>query len=174
MEEAVVEAQIADLVGGFESGRITRRELVSRLSLMMAAVAAAPPAASQSSASPFTATGFNHISFVVSDYARTRDFYAGLFGLKVTNDDPKAKQCQLHLADGSFILPRNAARPNVTTPVVNHFALGIADWDKARIEAELKRRGLRYGQDLNIPRDSVHLRDPNGYDLQLVNDKVKG
>jgi hypothetical protein len=76
------------------------------------------------------------------------------------------------MADGSYILARNP-RPGVKPPLVNHFAVGIADWDKSRVEAELKRRGLRYSADADIPADSVHLRDPDGYDLQLVNDKVK-
>jgi catechol 2,3-dioxygenase-like lactoylglutathione lyase family enzyme len=109
----------------------------------------------------------------VSDYARTRDFYADLLTLKVTKDSPKAKQCLLHMADGSYILPRNPARPGIRPPVVNHFAVGIADWDKAHVVEELKRRHLQYSDDADIPADSVHLRDPDGYDLQLVNEKVR-
>jgi hypothetical protein len=93
--------------------------------------------------------------------------------LRVAADDPKAKQCFLHLADDTFILPRNPQRPNQTTPVVNHFAVGIADWDKQRVEEELKRRGLQYRPNPQIPEDSFHLTDPDGYDLQLVNEKKK-
>jgi catechol 2,3-dioxygenase-like lactoylglutathione lyase family enzyme len=129
--------------------------------------------AAQPTPRPLKGTGVNHISYVVSDYARTRDFYADLLSLKVTNDQPKAKQCLLHFADGSYLLPRNSTRANVKPPVVNHFAIGIADWDKARIEAELKRRRLQYSEDVNIPADSYHLRDPDGFDLQLVNERVK-
>ena len=58
-------------------------------------------------------------------------------------------------------------------PLVNHFAVGIADWNKQRVEAELKRRNLQYSADVDIPADSFHVRDPDGYDLQLVNEKVK-
>jgi len=98
---------IADLITGFESGRITRRELIQRLSLMVAAAAVPAAGAAQATVRPLKANSFNHLSFVVSDYARTRDFYAELLGLRVARDDPKAKQCQLHLTDGSYILPRN-------------------------------------------------------------------
>lgn len=167
-----MEAKIAELVGGFENGRITRRELIRSLSVLVGAAALPSTAVAQQQVRPFNATGFNHISFVVSDYARTRDFYADLLSLRVADDDPKAKQCLLHLADGAYILPRNP-RPNVTPPVVNHFAVGIADWDKQRVEEELKRRGLQYREDPDIPADSFHLRDPDGYDLQLVNEKTK-
>lgn len=168
-----METQIAELVGRFEHGRITRRDLIQRLSLMVGGSALPTVGVAQPAVTSFKATGFNHISFVVSDYARTRDFYADLLSLTVTKDDPKAKQCLLHLEDGAFILPRNPAGPNVTAPLVNHFAVRIADWNKPRVEAELKRRGLEYREDPSIPADSFHVRDPDGYDLQLVNEKVK-
>ena len=40
------------------------------------------------------------------------------------------------------------------------------------IEATLRQRGLRFRPDLNNSNESVHLTDPDGYDLQLVNEKV--
>lgn len=168
-----MESKIAQLVGQYEGGRITRRELIRSLSLLVGSIGLPSVSSAQPLPRPLKGTGVNHISYVVSDYARTRDFYADLLSLKVTRDNPKAKQCLLHMADGSYILPRNPARPGVRPPVVNHFAIGIADWDKARVEAELKRRHLQYSDDADIPADSVHLRDPDGYDLQLVNDKIK-
>jgi len=164
---------IAELISRFESGRITRRDLIQRLSLIVAASAAASPAAAQSAARPLKATGFNHLSFVVSDYARTRDFYAELLGLRVARDDPKAKQCQLHLADDSYILPRNPVRRGQVPPLVNHFAVSITDWDKQQVTGELKRRGLQFSDDLDMPAESVHVRDHDGYDLQLVNARFK-
>jgi catechol 2,3-dioxygenase-like lactoylglutathione lyase family enzyme len=167
-----LERTIAELITRFESGRITRRALIQRLSLMVAASAGSAPAAAQTPPRPFKANGFNHLSFVVSDYARTRDFYADLLGLRIARDNPKAKQCQLHLADGSYILPRNPVRREVP-PVVNHFAVSVADWDKQRVTGELKRRGLHFSDDLDMPADSVHVRDPDGYDLQLVNERLK-
>jgi catechol 2,3-dioxygenase-like lactoylglutathione lyase family enzyme len=165
---------IADLISRFESGRITRRDLIQRLSLIVAAAASAPPAAAaQTAARPLKANSFNHLSFVVSDYARTRDFYADLLGLRIARDDPKAKQCQLHLGDDSYILPRNPVRRTQVPPVVNHFAVSIADWDKPQVTGELKRRGLSFSDDLDMPAESVHVRDPDGYDLQLVNARFK-
>jgi catechol 2,3-dioxygenase-like lactoylglutathione lyase family enzyme len=167
-----LETTIAELISRFESGRLTRRDLIQGLSLIVAASASPAAAAAQTPPRPIEANSFNHLSFVVSDYARTRDFYADLLGLRVAHDDPKAKQCQLHLADDSYILPRNPRR-GVVPPLVNHFAIGIADWDKQRVTGELKRRGLRFSDDLDIPAESVHVRDPDGYDLQLVNARFK-
>jgi catechol 2,3-dioxygenase-like lactoylglutathione lyase family enzyme len=168
-----LERTIAELITGFERGRITRRALIQRLSLMVSGAAASAPAAAQTAPRPLKATAFDHLSFVVTDYARTRDFYADLLGLRIARDNPKAKQCELHLADQSYILPRNPVRRGQVPPIVNHFAVSIADWDKPRVTGELKRRGLRFSDDLDMPADSVHLRDPDGYDLQLVNERFK-
>jgi catechol 2,3-dioxygenase-like lactoylglutathione lyase family enzyme len=168
-----MESTIAQLVGQYEGGRITRRELIRSLSFLVGSVGLPSVVSAQPTPQPLKATGVNHISYVVSDYARTRDFYADLLSLKITKDNARAKQCLLHMADGSYILPRNPARPGVKPPVVNHFAVGIAGWDKAHVVEELKRRHLQYSDDADIPADSVHLRDPDGYDLQLVNEKVK-
>ena len=168
-----MESTIAELITRFESGHITRRDLIQRLSLIVAAAASPAAAAAQTAPPAFKANRFNHLSFVVADYARTRDFYADLLGLRIARDDAKAKQCQLHLTDDSYILPRNPVRRSQVPPVVNHFAVSIADWDKQRVTGELKRRGLQFSDDLDMPAESVHVRDPDGYDLQLVNEKFK-
>jgi hypothetical protein len=43
---------------------------------------------------------------MVSEYARTRDFCADLPSLRVADDDPKAKQCLLHLTPYILALHR--------------------------------------------------------------------
>lgn len=50
------------------------------------------------------------------------------------------------------------------------FAWGIAPWDTKKVEAELKARGLNpiadhQGKDFQ----SFHVKDPNGFDLQITN-----
>ena len=35
----------------------------------------------------------------------------------------------------------------------------------------MKRRNLQYTPDPQVPDDSFHLRDPDGYDLQVINEK---
>jgi catechol 2,3-dioxygenase-like lactoylglutathione lyase family enzyme len=167
---ASMEAVIGQILNQYERGSISRRQLIQGLSAL--AVAAVSDASAQSTTrQQFRATGINHLSFQVSDYRRTRDFYASLLGMRVANDDPATKQCQLFAGD-SFIFARTA-RPGQAPPRVDHFAIGIADWDKARVEAELKRRNLQHTADLQLPNDSVHLRDPDGYDLQIMNEKIR-
>lgn len=104
----------------------------------------------------------NHISYQTSDYTRVRDFYADLFGMKVSHDD--GKQCYLAFGN-SFIIPRNKLRPDVTPPLIDHIAYTIDDWDKNAVEAELRRRGLSPKADTE---NSFHVKDPDGFDLQIA------
>jgi catechol 2,3-dioxygenase-like lactoylglutathione lyase family enzyme len=154
---------IAKLLGDFEHGKITRRQLIQ--SLVLAATAAGTARAVVpvgNERKGFSAVAVNHISYQVADYAKTRDFYADLFGLKVVADT--WKQCCLVLNDSNtFMIPRNAP-PGVTPPRIDHIAYTIAGWNKSAVEAELKRRGLNPRPDTD---NSFHVSDPNGYDLQI-------
>lgn len=166
-----MEAVIVQILSQYERGTITRRQLIQGLSAL-ALSTVSDASAQDTTTHPFRPTGINHLSFQVADYRRTRDFYADLLGMRVAGDDVSTKQCQLFAGD-SFIFARTA-RPGRTPPMVDHFAISVANWDKARVEAELKRRNLRYTPDAQLPNDSVHLRDPDGYDLQIINEKVRG
>ena len=154
---------VTKLLQDFEHGKITRRHLIQ--SLVLAATttrtagALSPAAADRKG---FSAVAVNHISYQVADYAKTRDFYADLFGLKVVADT--GKQCRLVLNDSNtFIIPRNAPS-EVTPPRIDHIAYTIAGWNKSAVEVELKRRGLNPRPDTD---NSFHVTDPNGFDLQI-------
>jgi hypothetical protein len=82
-----------------------------------------------------------YVSYQVSDYKKCRDFYAGLFGMKVSMDD--GMQCRLSFGDNILIV-----RNRMPNPKVDQIAYTIAGWDtdksvKPAVEAELKRRGLQ-------------------------------
>jgi catechol 2,3-dioxygenase-like lactoylglutathione lyase family enzyme len=160
--------QIVDqLLGQFEHGRISRRQLVQALAFGMAA-AAAPTRAGAASAprAGLKAVAVNHISYEVADYRRTRDFYADLFGMEVSGDD--GQQCILKFGADSFLIARNARNPGAA-PLVDHLCYTIADWDKGAVEAELRRRGLVPERDTD---ESFHVRDPDGYDLQVASSRL--
>ena len=102
----------------------------------------------------------NHISYTVTDYARIRDFYAGLFGMRVRGDT--GKQCTLAFGD-SFIVVRQAELRN-NQAFVDHFAITIDDWNKESVETELTRRGLSPRPD---GESSFLIKDPEGFEVQI-------
>jgi len=160
-----MEHLIGKLLHDFEQGRMDRRQLIRSI-----AIAAAGPASAAAEGKGFQAVGVNHISYVVADYAKTRDFYADLLGMKVSHDD--GKQCYMSFGD-TFLLPRNArtgGKTPQTTPVVSHIAYTIDNWDKKAVEAELVRRGLHARPDTE---DSFHVQDPDGFDLQISGKNMK-
>jgi catechol 2,3-dioxygenase-like lactoylglutathione lyase family enzyme len=134
--------------------------------------AAAQNAAGHARAFP-APTNINHLSCAVADYARSRDFYVDLFGMRVTWDN--GKQCALEFGNpaapnGLYI--RNVRKPG-DKPDVGHIAYGIPDFMKYKdaIKTEMERYHLT-----NIRQDSEVgwiCDDPAGYMLNIVTEKDK-
>ena len=160
---------IGKLLHDYEEGKMNRRQLIQSLAVAASAAAGAEPLAA-GSGQGFKAVSVNHISYTCADYTKTRDFYADLLGMKVVNDN--GHQCSLVFGD-SFIIPRNprsnSKRP-ITPPLIDHIAYTIDNWDKDAVEAELKRRGLEARPDTP---DSFHVKDPDGFDLQISGKGMK-
>jgi len=156
---------IAKLVEDFELGKLNRRQLIQSLAIAASAASAATPSLA-AGGKGFKAVTVNHISYRVADYGRTRDFYADLLGMKVSHDD--GKQCYLEFGD-SFLIPRNA-RNGGPAPLVDHIAFTIDNWNKDAVEAELKRRGLQPRPDTE---NSFHVKDPDGFDVQISGKEMK-
>ncbi|MBW3535374.1 MAG: VOC family protein [Gemmatimonadetes bacterium] len=181
-----MESLITRLLEDFETGRMSRRDLVRSLALAAlagpAAAAASPrPAAALSAtvpaAAPWRTVALDHISYQVADYKRSADFYADLMGWEVLRDDGE-RQATLAIGDVGTIIIRNRRRPTPDagraappiTGVINHVSWGVEPWDTEGVEAELRRRGLEprpdmQGEDFK----SFHVRDPDGWDLQISN-----
>jgi len=157
-----MERIIATLLQQFEQGKLNRRQLIQSMTLAATAGAAATavPAAAAAEGKVINVTNINHVSYQVSDYARTRDFYAGLFGMKVSEDD--GKQCRLSFGNNILVV-----RNRQPAPKVDHIAYTIANWDqeKEAIEAEVKRRGLKVVQ--GDIKTSLHVLDPDGLGVQF-------
>src|SRR5262245_48693506 len=97
---------IGRLLQDYEHGKMTRRQLIQALALTATAASAATPA----QAAPANAVAINHVSMQVADYKKTRDFYAGLFGMKVTEDDGKI-QCRLEFGPNILVARNASSRP---------------------------------------------------------------
>ena len=159
-----MENLIGKLLQDFEQGKMTRRQLIQSLALAATAVSAAnatPTAAPNNNA--VKAAYLNHVGYRGVDYAKSRDWYAELFGMKVLSDD--GKKANLGVGESQLIFH---PRKSPTTPVVDHVCLTIANWDtdknvREEVEAELKRRGLK----TRTTEHSFHFNDPDGFELQV-------
>jgi catechol-2,3-dioxygenase len=159
-----MEQIIANLLEDFEQGKMTRRQLIRGLAFTVTASVARTAAAADSPAAK--ATYINHVSVQVADYTKSRDFYASLFGMKVSNDD--GQQCRLTFGDNILIVRNASSRPSGKLGV-DHIAYTLANWDtdkkvKPAVETELKRRGI---QQTRPAPDSFHIKDPDGFEVQI-------
>jgi len=150
------------LLQDYERGTMTRRQLIQTL----AVGAAAATSATAVEAAPANATYINHVSMQVADYGKTRDFYSGLFGMKVSNDNGKT-ECSLTCGQ-TIIIARNASGRPGGKIGVDHIAYSLANWDtdknvRSAVEAELKRRNLQ----IRSTEGSLHVQDPDGFDVQM-------
>lgn len=165
-----MENVIAKLLEDFERGKMTRRQLIASIAVVAATAGfgGTATAAAAQGAKGFKGVAVNHISYQVKDYARSRDFYADLLGMKVVKDS--GTQCSMILGDtDTFLIPRNAPA-GVTPPRIDHVAYTIENWDKNAVEAELKRRGLDPKADTE---NSFNVLDPNGFDVQISGKDMK-
>jgi catechol 2,3-dioxygenase-like lactoylglutathione lyase family enzyme len=170
-----MEAVVAALLTQFEDGRLTRRQLIQRLAAAAAAVAAPAGAAAQTAG--FRTVNLDHLSCQVTDYARTRDFYAGLLGMAVVNDNGK-DSCEVHFGDARGVGVRDRAMMSIhnASPSarlgIDHIALKVDAWDTDRMRGELERRGLKprlaQGGALDtLNYVSLTVQDPDGLGVQI-------
>ena len=210
-----MENVVAGLLRDFESGRLTRRQLVQTLALIAVGSPVASAIAQSAAAAPARPVGtpwktvyLDHISFQVSDYKKSAEFYSDLMGWKVLNDTGTQAMIDINGIGGIIIRNRrrqgdggagaNAgraagqtqvrpdsataggataqpSRPPVTG-VVDHISWGIEPWDTETVRSELVKRGLTPREDTGnrgsietSPFKSFHVKDPDGWDLQISN-----
>jgi catechol 2,3-dioxygenase-like lactoylglutathione lyase family enzyme len=165
----MMENVIAGLLKEFETGKMSRRQLIQRIALAATAAVVAPhTAAAQTGKSLFKTIGLDHIDYRVADYAKTRDFYIDIMGMVPMRDNGK-NGVDLMFGGNSRLITRTY-RPDTAAemkrPHVDHFAFWVDDWNTDRVISELKKRG-------HDPVDdgggyaSYHIKDPDGFDLQI-------
>src|ERR1700730_9492889 len=174
----------------FGRGKIDRRQLMQTVgiaatvglaaSVAPKTVAFAANAAQMGSASGtgFKAVAYNHINYQVADYAKVRDFYVNLFGMKPVWDD--GKQCSVEFGDppnAIYIRPltKPLDRPAGTGSSANwteqmgqgnidHLAFSIENFQLDSVKAELTRRGLNPSADGPF---AWGVKDPSGLTVQI-------
>ena len=176
---------VATKLHEFEQGKISRRKLIETLTLAATTLFAAEGAGA---AAPegLKAALVNHISYTCPNFKQAGDWYSKVFNF----DQVGLKDTEVTLPFGkkgekpynvtakdvplTFIIcrtrdlnapPANGQPRPRSQAVVNHIAYTIADYDRDKVLAELKRIGF------DNPREdgehSFHIADPFGYDVQI-------
>jgi catechol 2,3-dioxygenase-like lactoylglutathione lyase family enzyme len=164
--------EVERLIGLYDGGAITRRQLLQGLLAAGLGARVAPgtpnPVAGPGQSAPvFQARSINHVTLYVSDVARSKAFYQSLTGLPVRAEDPTF--CELRL-ENSFLglyAPDAGQRFGF-----DHFCFGIEQYDPAAALARLKAT-VPDAQPTLEPGNQVYVRDPDGVRVQFADVKYK-
>ena len=142
---------ISRLLEAYENGKMSRRHLIQGLALLAAGSGTVEAAG-------FQGNSINHVSLFVSNLQRSTDFYQRVFGCPVNKRDGNN---QLTFGKGFLVL-----RPGNPSGKVDHLAIGVDNFKKESVTADLKVRGV-------TPIDQqgggfgFHVVDPDGFPVQI-------
>jgi catechol 2,3-dioxygenase-like lactoylglutathione lyase family enzyme len=153
-----MEAIISDLVTRFERGALTRRGLIQGLSMLAAASGTASNAQVQSTG--IKPVKIDHVSIQVSDLPRSIAFYEKMFGLTLVNEDKPNEIARL--GAGKVLVSLHHKSP---TGLVDHFAIGVENFNQESVARELRERGATPEDNLDA---GFHIKDPQGIGVQIV------
>ncbi|PYR97031.1 MAG: hypothetical protein DMG16_26035 [Acidobacteria bacterium] len=146
---------ISSLLGRYENGTLSRRQLIQGLAMLTVAGGTASAADTG-----FHATTINHVSIQVSDIKRSAEFYMRAFGLpRRVAANPNA----IRLGVGPSHLTLRQEKPSGN---VDHFCLGIEKFNRESVIRDLKARGVTPEAEEKGPQ-GFHVKDPDGFRIQL-------
>ena len=152
-----MEPVISDLLTRFERGALTRRELIGALTLLAGSAAGAGIA----EGATLKGASINHVSVLVTDMARSIDFYGRVFGLTLVNEDKANKIARLG-ANGKVLVSLRIEPP---PGVIDHFAIGVEGFNRDAVTADLKGFGLTPADNIQF---GFHVKDPDGAVVQIT------
>ena len=153
-----MQAIISNLLNRFERGALTRRGLIEGLAMLTAAGGTALEA--QAPTAGIKAAKIDHMSIQVSDLPRSVAFYQKMFGLTVVSEDKPNEIVRLGV--GKALVSLHHKSP---TGLVDHFAIGVENFNKDSVTRELKARGITPEDNLDA---GFHIIDPEGISVQIV------
>ncbi len=159
-----MENEITRLVEHYETGRMTRRQLVSRLGSLVAVLSGAGPVlgADESATkekekgSTFKGVELNHIALRVTDVPRSRDFYVKHLGLEVQREG--RNNCFLGCGQNFVALFKGDKAE------MDHYCYSIEDYDVDVAEKKLKAEGFNP----RVTSRRIYFKDPDGLTVQLA------
>lgn len=156
------------LLQQYETGSLSRRELLGALALLVAAPAVT--AAAQAAKPVGAVKSMNHVSVFVPNVQKSVEFYQGLFGMPLlTKQDPG-----INLSTGSGFLGIYPAQAGATTGSINHVCFGMENFDADAVLKQLTDRGIKGNIRLRGDTKELYFTDPDGIRVQLQDVKYKG
>jgi catechol 2,3-dioxygenase-like lactoylglutathione lyase family enzyme len=149
---------IDSLLAAFERGLLSRRQCLGALSALVPAAAAG-----QTPSGVLRARTLHHVNLQVSDVGRSEAYYRKLFGFAPSRpltgnafgfDLPGLAHTHISLQEGD------------TPGRLDHFCIGIEDFEPTRVNASLKNAGVDKG--LQTAGNSVYVTDPDGIRVQIA------
>jgi len=182
-----MQAYVAQIVDDYKTGKISRRRLIQTLTAAATTVHA-PDGAKAAAADPTLKVALvNHVSYTCPNYRQAADWYSKIFNLDqvgaterdvalpfgkkgekpfgVTANDVPLTHLIIRTRDLNAPAQNSGEPRRKSRALVNHIAYTIADFDKERVRAELKRMG--YANPRQDGEHSFHVVDVNGFDVQI-------
>jgi catechol 2,3-dioxygenase-like lactoylglutathione lyase family enzyme len=157
-----MEAVISQLVNQFERGGVTRRELIQGLSALVAAGTMSSTAGAQTG---LRATRIDHTSVLVTDLQRSSEFYQRVFGLRPVSEDKANRILRLGVSGTGPGATLVSLRQEMPPGLIDHFAIGVENFNRDTATAILKQHGLAPTQNIEF---GFHVKDPDGAIVQVV------
>jgi catechol 2,3-dioxygenase-like lactoylglutathione lyase family enzyme len=161
-----MDPSLDQLINRYDTGLVTRRELLAALAGLMTA---STTAAAAQSAPLGAVKQLNHVSVFVPDVAKATAFYQGLFGMTVlTRQDPG-----VNLDAGAGFLGIYPTQAGAAASI-NHLCLGIEKFDADATLKSLADRGVKARIRLRGDTKELYLTDPDGLSVQLQDTSYVG
>lgn len=172
MEDPVTDV-IDQMLGRYEKGQISRREMV----LALAGIALAPTAApAQATGSPVVPVQtLNHASISVADVDRSVAFYQSVFGMRVISREGLAGNpiagggggvvVNLAPGPGPEFIGIYKAEP---AGHIGHFCLGVKNFDADKALKALQDRKINARMRQRGESKEIFLTDPDNVQVQLT------
>lgn len=161
---------VEHLVGRYERGELSRRQLIASLAVL---VATGPAAARQAAPAEAPAVGevkqLNHVTMFVEDAERTVAFYQELFGMPVLTKQGRG----VNLDAGTGFLGIYPTRPG-SGGRIDHVCLGIEGFDAHTVLDTLKSRDIEANIRMRDETEELYATAPEGIRIQVQDVRYRG
>jgi lactoylglutathione lyase len=159
-----MDANIEQLLGSYEAGRISRRELLAILTGLLVSF----PAFATGEPAIGPVKQLNHVTIFVRDVEKSAAFYRDLFAMPLLTPQPPG----LNLSAGTGFLGIYPAQGSHIG--IDHLCFGLEDFDPDAVLKKLTDRGISASIRLRGDTKELMLIDPDNIRVQLQDVSYNG